>query len=246
MPASPDGCSVHMNAFFFSDAHLDKKDRFKTGIVERFLRETCAGVDMVFILGDLFEFYHGYEGYIFPWYRGVAQSLRDLTRKGSTVYFIEGNHEFGMGRFFEEYTGARIARSISMDFQGRKAYISHGYEIKKYPLTRFLKTPFVGGIMDAVGPRAAWRVAEMASVFLSNKEKPYNEKTKNLFREYAAQKLDEGYDVVLLGHSHMPDRVELPRGGKVYLNTGDIVRHGSYVEYESRSGFALKYLPLPL
>ncbi len=73
----------------------------KLNFFKDFLKDILDKVDKVFILGDLFEFYHGYDGYIYPWYKGVADVLKKLTESGKSVVFLEGNHEFGMGSFFE-------------------------------------------------------------------------------------------------------------------------------------------------
>jgi len=231
-----------MKLVFFSDAHLDKNDVQKIAFIEKFIGDVCNDADMVFVLGDLFEFYHGYNGYIYPWYKGIVDSLKSLTDKGRIVYFIEGNHEFRMGTFFEKYSGIKCAHKIVMDIEGNKTYISHGYEISKFYLTKFLKTPFVSKIMDVLGPDITWSIASSARIFLSNKKKPYSNKAKNLFRAYALKKFDEGYDALVLGHSHVPDVFEHQSGNKTkrYLNTGDIIQYRSYVEYNSGSGFELK------
>jgi len=231
-----------MKIVFFSDAHLDRNNVQKIAFVEKFMEDVCHDADMVFVLGDLFEFYHGYDGYIFPWYKSVTDSLKKLVEMGKKVYFIEGNHEFSMGDFFQNYTGMQCVHSITMDIEGKKAYISHGYEVSKFYLTKFLKTSFVGKVMDTLGPDITWSIATMARVFLSNRKKSYNNKAMNIFREYALNKFDEGHDVLILGHSHMFDTFEQRSGNTVkqYLNTGDIIRHCSYVEYNSASGFELK------
>ena len=100
------------------------------------------------------------------------------------------------------------------------------------------------GIRDAQESRGLGDVykRQSARIFLSNKKKPYNNKAFNLFREYALKKFNDGYDVVVLGHSHMADKFEHQSGGgiKQYFNTGDIIRHCSYVEYNSATGFELK------
>ena len=55
----------------------------------------CIDADMVFVL-EIFEFYHGYEGYIYPWYRPIVDAFKTITEQGKSVYFLEGNHEFDM------------------------------------------------------------------------------------------------------------------------------------------------------
>ena len=114
-----------MKAVFFSDAHLPDNDAGRVRTVKTFLRQVADDADMVVVLGDLFEFYHGYDGYIYPFYREIVDALRDAARSKS-VYFIEGNHEYRMGPYFESYTGVRCARSLSLDLDGKRVFLCHG------------------------------------------------------------------------------------------------------------------------
>jgi len=227
---------------FFGDTHLNKKNPARIQFVETFVRDVCTDADMVFILGDLFEFYHGYDGYIYPWYHGIVDAFKDVTGQGRPVYFLEGNHEFDMGAFFQLYSGIRCVKNMVIDVEGKRTFIAHGDEFTTNPLLRFLKTPFIYGVMNLFGPRLSWRIAMGLSLFMSKKKKGNSEKVMLIFRDYAEKKLDEGFDVVILAHSHMADRVEgnSGNGTTVYLNTGDFIRDRTYVEYTSETGFMVK------
>lgn len=231
-----------MKAVFLSDVHLKRDDHRKVEFVKAFIRDVCADAQVVVIMGDLFEFYHGYDGYIFPWFQGVADALKDAADKGTRVYVIEGNHEFGMGTYFTSYTGASCARELTLHLDGRKIFMSHGDEIEALLLAKILRSRVSYRIMDFLSPAITWRVASIAGLFLSKKKKEYSGRALRSFREYALKKFGEGYDVVLLGHSHMSDRVDFSDAGgvKVYLNTGDFGDDGAYVEYETNEGFSLK------
>jgi UDP-2,3-diacylglucosamine hydrolase len=231
-----------MRIIFFSDTHLDRSDVSKTAIVETFLRKSCIDADTVFILGDLFEFYHGHGDYIYPWFRGIADALKDLTRRGVVVNLLEGNHEFGMGSFFESYTGVVCTERMNVDVEGRRVFVSHGDELAGGMVRTMLKSKLAARVMDLLGPRPTWAVAMGARVFLSKKKKGYNQRVRDRFRGYARKILDDGFDAVILAHSHMPDQVEYNSGEKkaVYLNTGDFVKHTTYVLYESGSGFSIR------
>jgi UDP-2,3-diacylglucosamine hydrolase len=231
-----------MRIIFFSDTHLDRENVSKTEIVETFLRRSCVDADVLFILGDLFEFYHGHGDYIYPWFRGIAEALRDLTQKGVVVYLLEGNHEFGVGGFFESYTGAVCTEGMSIDVEGKRVFVSHGDELAGGIVRTMLKSGFAARVMDILGPRLTWAVAMGARVFLSKKKKGYQQKVRDRFRGYARKILDDGFDAVILAHSHIPDQVEDNSGEKkaVYLNTGDFFKHTTYVLYESGSGFSMQ------
>jgi UDP-2,3-diacylglucosamine hydrolase len=228
-----------LRAVFFSDVHLVREDTDKTELVQGFLKDCCAEADMVFILGDLFEFYHGYDGYIYPWYKGVIDALKELTENGKRVFFLEGNHEFSMGAFFEQYTGITCGQDMTIQLDEKKIFVSHGDASDHFCLGSILKTRFIYAIMDILGPIVTWKTAHAAGFFLSRKIKPYNKNIKIIFRENARKKLDEGYDAVIYAHSHIADKIEFDRddGKKTYLNTGDFGKRLDFVLYDSSAGF---------
>ena len=231
-----------MKCIFFGDTHLAKEDGGRHVLVTTFIKEICTDADMVFILGDLFEFYHGYDGFIYPWYKNVADALRDIALKGTAVYHIEGNHEFEMGLFFASYTGLTCARSLTIEIDDKKVFLSHGDEMANPALRKVLKSAFIYAVMDALGPAITWKVAMACRVFLSKRRRLYSQKVRDAFRVYARQKLDEGYSAVVLAHSHMPDFVEYGNGEtkRTYVNTGDLIENLTYGEYTSASGFAIR------
>jgi UDP-2,3-diacylglucosamine hydrolase len=197
---------------------------------------------MVFILGDLFEFYHGYDGYIYPWYKSVVDALRDITLRGTAVYHIEGNHEFDMGPFLSSYAGLTCAKKLTVEIDGKKMFLSHGDEITNAALRTILKSSVTYAVMNALGPAVSWKVAMACRIFLSKRRRVYSQKVRDAFRTYAKRKLDEGYHAVVFAHTHMPDLIEYGHGDakKIYLNTGDLIENLSYGEYITASGFAIK------
>ncbi len=229
-----------MKAVFFSDAHLAGDDPGRIETLKTFMKSVAGDADLVVILGDLFEFYHGYDGYIYPPYREIADTLRDLAAERS-VYFIEGNHEFRMGRFFESYTGVRCVTSLSINIDDRRVFLSHGDTVPGLPLHRLLKSGFIYAFMDRIGPDLTWRIAMAVRRLLAGRQRVRSDKVMARFRGYARKKLDEGYDAVILAHSHFSDleKYELDGVEKTYMNTGNLIASYTYGVYISGKGFAL-------
>lgn len=77
--------------------------------------------------------------------------------------------------------------------------------------------------------------------FYFRKVKGFNPKTRNIFREKARRKVKEGYDAVVLAHSHMADICFIwsSKPG-IYINTEDFQQWGDYVLYETGKGFSSK------
>ena len=231
-----------MKIIIFSDVHITRSSVDRTALALRFVADCCEDADIVIVLGDLFDFYHGYDGYIYPWYRSITESLKKLVERGKQVYFLEGNHEFLMGRYYEQYTGIVCKQEMTLEIDGKKIFIAHGDGFASLSLARVLKHSFSYRIMDMLGPSLTWTIASLSRPFLSRSRKGYNETVRNIFRAYARQKFADGYDVVILAHSHIPDVLEVNDGQSTrkYLNTGDLAQYGSFVAYETASGFSLK------
>ncbi|MCS7280537.1 MAG: UDP-2,3-diacylglucosamine diphosphatase [Desulfobacterota bacterium] len=233
-----------MKAIFFGDAHLGRKTVKEIDYLLNFIDETLYEADLIFILGDMFEFYYG--DFSYEWFNPFLQRLRKLAEVGKEIFFLEGNHEFSLGKYFEERWLCKPIPSIVTYLDNLKVYISHGHEIKSSLLGRLLRKKLTYRLMELFGPRVSWRLAMALRPLLSNKKKGFNQKTVRLFRAYAEKKLKEGFDAIILAHSHIPDLYEIVDDDKrkVYLNTGDIIRSSTYGEYVSGQGFSLKkFLP---
>jgi UDP-2,3-diacylglucosamine hydrolase len=230
-----------MKAIFVSDGHLSDTDFARHRIIIDALEDLSRDADMIFILGDLFEFFHGFHDHTYPFFRDIVDLLRKIASRKS-VYFLEGNHEFGMGTFFETYTGVKCAETLAIKIDGKKVFLAHGDWLGFNPLRHVLKSRFTYSVMNLLGPDLTWKIAMASRPVLSKTLKGYNEKTFKLFRRFGEKKLKEGYDAVILAHSHMADMEKHDFGGRkgIYLNTGDLIESMTYGQYTSDEGFSLK------
>jgi UDP-2,3-diacylglucosamine pyrophosphatase LpxH len=62
------------------------------------------------------------------------------------------------------------------------------------------------------------------------------------FKEFAYQKFLEGFEIVILGHSHFPEKVEEWIGGRRYLyfNVGDWKMRQSFLRFTPPDQFQLE------
>ena len=63
------------------------------------------------------------------------------------------------------------------------------------------------------------------------------------FAAFAQGKLREGFDVVILAHSHLPQSCSFEINGRKahYFNVGDWITHFSFLRYRHDSGFQIEY-----
>jgi UDP-2,3-diacylglucosamine hydrolase len=115
-------------ARFVSDLHLRAERPDLTQRFADFLAATAAaGVDALFILGDLFEYWIGDDDLADPFNAQVCTSLRGLTDRGTRVFFIAGNRDFLIGEGFAAASGIHLlADSLKVGAGGAPTLLMHG------------------------------------------------------------------------------------------------------------------------
>ncbi len=190
-----------------------------------FLRGPCARADVVWLLGDIFDYWTGPGNLSGPWYRELLGELRGLTRRGVRVEFIHGNRDYLVGKKFERTTGVHVAGSSrSLVLGGRRVYLAHGdfiynrnpkytayRHVMNFPLLRHA----VLSIPTPLGARLARRfqkVSRRTTPTVAWSERDILEGAKPFFRR--------GADVVVCGHIHLPQHRVMEMNGatkEVYI-----------------------------
>lgn len=243
---------------FVSDAHFSGDDSKGMEVFLRFLNAERERMSHLVLLGDLFEFLFGFKertfnGKDFPFkeYLPVLKGLRSLCGSGVRIKYFEGNHDFSLHSLFSEGfgIGVEVYPEGSEERIGeKKAFIAHGdlsnpklwtYRIWR----RIIKNRWTYGLMDWVGPEMSRSIAKWLSrrSYRKNHASPSPDPPPE-FRQFAHQKFLEGFDLVILGHSHAPEEVEEKVQGKrcLYFNVGDWREHRSFLRYTPPDRFELE------
>ena len=103
--------------------HPDIETRFQAC-----LKEASQRLDVLFILGDLFEFWIGDDAIDLCGYRSAVDALADFIRESSCrVYFMHGNRDFLIGEAFCRETGCGLlADPCLLNHSGTPILLSHG------------------------------------------------------------------------------------------------------------------------
>lgn len=226
-----------MHAIFIADAHLRRKDDENYRLLLEFLAGLRGSIDILYILGDLFEFWIGYERTPYPHYLPVLEKLQELRESGIEIVYFEGNHDFHLGPDFTGRLGVRVYPGpATVVLDGRRVHLCHGDEVNRrdYPY-RLLRSVLHGRLIRAltrvVPPAVAAEIAER----MGRKSKQNHQRRQHkwdyaaLLRAYAAERFAEGCDVVISGHFHLP----LIEGdsGHTLLCLGDWLTHYTYGEW---------------
>jgi UDP-2,3-diacylglucosamine hydrolase len=254
---------VEKDWIFVSDAHLTGRAPEAMAALVRFLDREKPRMSHLVILGDLFEFFFGFKNsspkkgglpdeksFPFPEYLPVLNKILALHQAGIRIKYFEGNHDFFLRSFFREQFGMDVevhSGGWEGRLEGRKAFLAHGdlsnpREWKYRFLRRILKNRWTYGMIQLAGPRFSRRVADWMS---GKSHQLYHgtlpEEPPPAFRAFAHRKFREGFDLVVLGHSHFPEEVVEEIQGKpcLYFNVGDWMTHRSFLRFTPPDHFEL-------
>ena len=242
---------------FVSDAHFNGREPGVMEVFLRFLNSEKERMSHLVILGDLFEFLFGFKGrptsgqtFSFVEYLPILEGLQRLYRQGIRIKYFEGNHDFFLHSFFSERFGMEVEvfpEGNEERIGGRRVFISHG-DLSNPKLWRYrtwrrmIKNQWTYGLIERVGPGFSRRVAK----WLSQRSYQKNHAVLSSgpppeFKQFAHQKFLEGFDMVILGHSHFPEEVEERIDEKKYLyfNVGDWMIHRSFLRFTPPDKFEL-------
>ncbi len=228
-----------MRALFLADAHLHHPDDANYRALLSFLEAQRGRIDLLGLLGDIFEFWAGDRKHLHPYYRPLIDCLEQLNQNGTELVYVEGNHDFDLGRHFIDRLNCKVFPNGGMiNLEGVNIFLAHGDQAnpadKGYHFLRwFLRTPMIRTLIRHLPEKLVWRIADK-SVETSRK----NSKGKNrqwpareILRDYARTILDDQCSVLITGHFHQPFQETLEQGELIAL--GDWIDQFSYLAYEN-------------
>jgi UDP-2,3-diacylglucosamine hydrolase len=114
-----------------SDLHLSDERPYITSRFFEFLKRDAAPARALYVLGDLFDYWIGDDALTAPdgdsLAREVAAALRALARAGTTVYVMQGNRDFLLGRdFLAACDALALADPTVADIGGVRTLLMHG------------------------------------------------------------------------------------------------------------------------
>ncbi len=223
------------SVYFLSDAHLgaapEQKERVKEKRLLALLDQIKKDGDRLYILGDLFEFWFEYKNVVPKEHLDILIRLKELTEEGVKVIYVAGNHDFWLGDFLSEEIGIDIHKeSLSVEHQGKRIFIIHGdglakkdrgYRILKKILRNRTNIWLYRQLPPDIGIPLAKKVARLSRSHTSKKEHYLED-----YIDFAKEKIDQGHDAVVMGHTHHPMIRDLGNG--IYLNVGDWIENFTY------------------
>ncbi len=235
--------------YFISDAHLEGNnhsvDEKRETLLLDFLRFVEQKGEKLFIIGDLFDFWFEYRSVIPRRYFKVLFALKTLIDRGVEIHYVTGNHDFWMDTFFPEDLHIQIHdKPLDIQIEGKRFHIAHGDglargDVRYRMLKKILRHPFHIRLYRILHPDLGFALADFFSRLSRNHRKIKDRDEE--YTHYAKARFQEGFDCVILGHTHSPQ--EYRELGKTYINTGDWMNQFTYGKLE-KGRLTLEHWPL--
>jgi len=234
--------------YFFSDAHLGigspEEDHQRELRLIRFLDFIQHDAEQIFIVGDLFDYWFEYRTVVPKKYFRLLTKFADVIERGVRVYFIAGNHDFWVKDYFRIELGMELhLNPIETEIRGKRFFIHHGdgllkgdigYKILKKVLRNKMNI-FLFSLIhpDLTGWIARWS-SHTSRRYTSNKAYESGGMT-----DFAAQKIEDGFDFVIMGHNHISSFQKIGNG--VYINLGEWISENTYAVFDGKKIKLAKY-----
>lgn len=229
--------------YFFSDVHLGLKspqeEKAKEKRLVSFLDSIKNDCRTLYIVGDLFDCWIEYRKVVPKGYFRLLAKLNEFAESGIEVNFFSGNHDFWLNTYLRDEVGMNLFyKEQSVQLDGKKFFIAHGDGLTKGDtgykiIKKILRNRVNQFLYSLIHPDVGIWLAEGSSK--TSRHKAYEKSHGAIgMEEYAASKIIEGFDFVVMGHYHKPQNIEVKRpdgSSGNYITLGDWIKNFSYGEY---------------
>jgi UDP-2,3-diacylglucosamine hydrolase len=206
-------------AIVIADAHLSAADDETRSLVEC-LATVGPTVEMVILLGDLFALWVAHQAHTAAHHQQVLEQVRRLRQSGTKVVFLEGNREFGVGRWRSgafDHVGYEFSlRSAS----GESWLFTHGHQLdsrdrRTHLLHRCLRSGFVLTLLGALPAGWLRRLGDRLERRFRQQNLRYKTAIDHSVLESFLQRAARaGVSHVVIGHLHLAVEVVTSSAGQ--------------------------------
>ena len=242
--------AAHMRIYFASDLHLGTPNstasRQRELLFIQWLEMAAADATEIFLVGDLFDFWHEYQTVVPKGFVRLQGKIAALCDSGIPIHIFTGNHDLWMSGYLQEELGATVYyQAIERAFNGKTFLIGHGDGLGPGDagfkrMKKLFTHPLAQWAFRWLHPDIGMKLGS----YFSRKSRYKNgEATKEIFLgeerewlvQYCKRKLtQQHYDYFVFGHRHLP--IHLPVGkNSIYINLGDWIHHNTYAVFDGNT-----------
>lgn len=241
--------------FFLSDFHLGAPDQESSLEREkkiiRFLESIQDEARMIFVLGDLFDFWFEYRKVVPKGYVRILGKLASLTDSGIPVHFFVGNHDMWMKDYFQKEMNIPVFFEHRMyEFDEMKFMIGHGdglgpgdhgYKFIKKVFRNKISQFLFGILPPVLGIGLANYFSRKSRAKTGNTDEKFEGEEKEWLVQFCKEELQsKSINYFVFGHRHLPLNIQLSNNSR-YINLGDWIKYDTYAIWDGKEMSLLKY-----
>jgi len=248
---------MNKKIYFASDQHfgaptpqlsLPREQKFV-----KWLDEIKHDAEVLFLLGDLFDFWFEYKTVVPRGFVRVLGKLAELRDSGITIHFFTGNHDLWMHDYFEKELDIPVYHTPKIfTFNNKKFFIGHGDGLgpgdKGYKrMKKVFTNPFSKWLFRWLHPDLGVRLAQYLSVknklISGDSDVTFLGEDKEWLVLYSKRKLQTAhYDYFIFGHRHLPMVIKVGDNSE-YINLGDWIGYFTYGVFNGETFELKEYKP---
>ncbi len=244
--------------YFASDFHLGAPSPEKSLLREK---KICAWLDtiktdaqMVFLVGDLFDFWFEHKHVMPKGYTRFLGKLAELADQGIDIVIFMGNHDMWMKDYFTKEFGAKVHRHPQEYRVGdQRLQVGHGDGLgpgdRTYKVLQFffenrlcrwlfqhLLHPDLSLWLGYTWAGHSWKQHDKEAPRI----RPVQKERELLYHYCMEQESREHRDFYIFGHRHKVIDIPLNENSR-YINLGDWIQYYSYAVYDGKDISIKKY-----
>ncbi|MBN1598616.1 MAG: UDP-2,3-diacylglucosamine diphosphatase [Bacteroidales bacterium] len=229
--------------------HPAEESARREKLLVQWLDEIKDHTSELYLLGDIFDFWHEYKHVVPKGFTRFLGKLAELNDKGIQLHFFSGNHDIWAYGYFESELGATIHhKPYICELNGLKFFLAHGDGLGPGDLSyKLLKGIFRNKILQWLFSRlhpnfALWlgktwsKSSRYSKGIVADDFAGEKEELQILFAKQTLK--NKYYDYFIFGHRHIPFDVKVGEKARV-INLGDWIYSFTYGELDGKT-FSLK------
>jgi len=241
--------------YFASDNHLGAPTQDKSLPREKkfvaWLDEIKHDAAVIFLLGDLFDFWFEYKTVVPKGFTRVLGKLAEISDSGIPIYYFVGNHDLWMNGYFEDELNIPVYHEPQeYTFNNHSFFIGHGdglgpqdkgYKRMKKVFTNPVAKWFFRWLHPDLGVKLAQYFSVKNKLISGEEDVKFLGDNNEWLVQYSKKKLEEKHrDYFVFGHRHLPLEIELSSNSK-YINLGDWISYYTFGVFDGEKFELKKY-----
>ena len=234
--------------YFLSDFHLgapnDIESRKREDRLVRFLQEARKDAGVIFIVGDIFDFWFEYKTVVPKGFVRILGTLAQMADEGIQLHIFTGNHDLWMQDYLSKELNAKLYfEPQQFTIQNKQFLIGHGDGLgpgdNGYKrLKKIFTNPICQWLFRWLHPDAGIQLANYFSwksrAKTGNADELFLGEDKEWLILYAKEQAKTmAVDYFIFGHRHYAIDLNINEKSR-YINLGDWIRLNTYAVFDGK------------